>query len=390
MNVLCVIDHFGSGGSQKQMVELACGLKRRRHTVEVFVYHPKYDFFKATLSALAICVHEYDKRSKGFAIGVVNQLRSLFKNNKYDVVISFLQSPSVYCELTKLTAPSTKLIVSERASHFGDRSRLGALFRRHLHRCANHIVVNSHSHKSWLENNHKWLRGKVTTIYNGLDVSQFASPPLVLKSARDLRLIAVGRVGPEKNVLRLLMALDVFYRVNGWLPTVSWVGRRDDDSTSARRYCRQVDHWLDDKPQICKHWRWVGERADIPNLIAGHHALIHPSEYEGLPNVVCEALAAGRPVLVSDVCDHARLVASGERGFLFDPRDPADIADAIGRLAALGERDWIAFSGNARRYAQAALTTERMVSEYEALFLSVIGESSRGFHRSSVCAASPE
>ncbi len=371
MNVLCVIDHFGSGGAQRQMVELACGLKGRGHDVELFVYHPHFTFFRPKVASLGIRVHEYAKGA-GFSIGVITRVASLFKANRYDVVVSFLRSPNVYSELSRLLAPSMKLIVSERSSSLGDRSRVESSLRRHLHRCATHVVANSHSHAAWLETHHAWLRGKVTTIYNGLDGAEVPAAPLVLTAARDLRLLAIGRVGPEKNVLRLLMALEVFHRLNGWVPDVSWVGRRDA-SVRGTRYCRDVDEWLNGKPDIRKHWHWLGERADIRDLIAQHHALIHPSLYEGLPNVVCEALAAGRPVVVSDVCDHGRLVAEGERGFLFDPHDPVSIAGAIQKLTILEEADWIMLSRNARRYAEAALTTERMVSEYEALFSRVAG-----------------
>ena len=87
----------------------------------------------------------------------------------------------------------------------------------------------------------------------------------------------------------------------------------------------QVDELIESLPKCGKNWRWLGEESDIPGLLREHHALIHPSLYEGLPNVVCEALAAGMPVLVSNVCDHPLLVADGERGFLFDPADPGSI-----------------------------------------------------------------
>jgi glycosyltransferase involved in cell wall biosynthesis len=72
-----------------------------------------------------------------------------------------------------------------------------------------------------------------------------------------------------------------------------------------------------------------------------HDALIHPSLYEGLPNAVCEALAAGLPVLISNVCDHPLLVVEGERGFLFDPSDPLSIAMSIERAAALDADSWL-------------------------------------------------
>jgi glycosyltransferase involved in cell wall biosynthesis len=111
---------------------------------------------------------------------------------------------------------------------------------------------------------------------------------------------------------------------------------------------------------------------DVGGLLQKHHALIHPSFYEGLPNVVCEALAVGMPVLVSDVCDHPRLVADGERGFLFDPNAPASIAAAISKLVNLAAADWRRISRNARQFAEDKLDVERMVTQYEALFERVL------------------
>ena len=84
--------------------------------------------------------------------------------------------------------------------------------------------------------------------------------------------------------------------------------------------------------------------------------------------MVCEALAAGKPVLVSDVCDHALLVADGSRGFLFDPADSSSIAAAIAKLAALGTAERRAMARAAHEYAAANLSMEKMIETYEALF----------------------
>lgn len=46
-----------------------------------------------------------------------------------------------------------------------------------------------------------------------------------------------------------------------------------------------------------------------------------PSFHEGTPNVICEAMACGLPILCSNVCDNFRYVKDGENGFLFNPND---------------------------------------------------------------------
>lgn len=51
--------------------------------------------------------------------------------------------------------------------------------------------------------------------------------------------------------------------------------------------------------------------------------------YEGFPNVVCEAMSCGLPVLCSNVCDNPNIVENGVNGYLFDPNNEIDIADTI-------------------------------------------------------------
>ena len=82
-------------------------------------------------------------------------------------------------------------------------------------------------------------------------------------------------------------------------------------------------------------------------------------------------------MLASHVCDHPLLVADGERGFLFDPDLPASIASAIRKLQDLNSHDWRSLSRNARDYATVNLGAERMVTEYESLFMRLSNKGSK-------------
>jgi glycosyltransferase involved in cell wall biosynthesis len=352
------------------MVTLACALKHRGHSVEIFTYFPQHDFFRSRIEDCRIPVHEY-KKGRGFSLGVLRALSLLMRNGNFDIVLSYLNTPNLYAELAKLISSGPRLVVSERSSHHGDKSSVSAYIKRVMHCFSDHVVANSHTHAEWLKNLW-WLNGKVSCIYNGLDHGSFASTQTIPQTRSDLRLLAIGRVGPEKNVMNLIRGLHIFQEECGYVPEISWVGKQDA-SPVGQRYCQQVDELLETLPEIRKRWQWLGERPDIPQLLRQHHALIHPSLYEGLPNVVCEALAAGRPVLASNVCDHPRLVADSEWGFLFDPNDPKSIADAMKKMTNLDAGSWLAFSRNAREYAEANLGIRKMVMAYEAIFCKLVG-----------------
>jgi glycosyltransferase involved in cell wall biosynthesis len=370
MRILCVIDHFGSGGAQRQMVNLACGLKAKSHHVEMFIYHPGQSFFRSAIDLAGIPVHEM-KKGQGFSLKVLWNLMRLLRRGRYDAVISFLDAPNIYVELASIAARPTKVIVSERSSGLAEKKRFVGFMRRVLHSLADAVVANSYSHAAWLTR-YPWLTRKVKAIYNGYSLEP--EPEAVAEDVQipELNLLVIGRVGPEKNGIRLVEALDIFHRRHGYVPKISWAGK-EDQSTSGAIYCRSIYTLLDQHAAVKANWTWLGERRDIPALLKDHRALMHPSLYEGLPNVVCEALIAGRPVLASNVCDHATLVKHRQRGFLFDPLDPKSIADSIECLDELCDAQWRAFSANARSFAVKSLNIDRMVREYETLLMDSTG-----------------
>ncbi len=361
MKILCVIDSLGSGGAQRQLVNLACGLKERGHSVEAFVYYPRQDFFIDELKRSRIPVHSIEKRGR-LGLGVLLGLIHLLRNGRHDVLISFLDTPNVYSIAASLFCPWLRVIVSERSSYHHDKSRLFAFVRRVLYAFSDRVVANSRTQAEWLRR-YSWLKNKTVAIYNGFpipqekDISSDMPPP---------KFIVIGRVGPEKNGINLVRALCIFLERYGYAPEVSWVGR-EDNSAEGQKYVVELKALLRDSGEVGQRWTWLGERRDVALLLKEHRALIHPSLYEGLPNVVCEAFFEGRPVLASAVCDHPYLVGENERGCLFDPLDPESLCCAIAKFIEIDSKEWRAVADNARAYAVDHLSDIRMVEEYEKL-----------------------
>lgn len=370
MKILCVIDHFGSGGAQRQMVELACGLITLKHEIEIFSYYPRYDFFRSRLDDAGITIHQCNSDIPK-PIDIIQRLSSLQSINSYDIVLSYLNNPNLYSELVKLLGAKYLLVVSERASHYSDVSKIDSFVRRNAHRIADHVVTNSFTQAEWLNNNFPFLSHKISTIYNGINISDFKVAALTPKHKKDLKLLAIGRVDVGKNGLNLLKALKLFNKKFGWIPSVSWAGRRDVTEKGSK-YADNLEYEIKKSSEVKERWNWLGERNDVAELLRSHHALVHPSLYEGLPNAICEALAAGRPVLASNVCDHSYLVEEGVWGFLFDPLRPESICDAIEKLSLSSKMEWENMHDKAVFYAQTQLSVPKLVVEYENLFFKLM------------------
>ncbi len=358
LKILCVIDHLGSGGAQRQLVNLAIGLRQKGHEVEFFAYHAGFQFFAEMLNQHHIPL---TLASNTHPIRVVGALTHLIHSRKPDALISFLQTPNLYSCVARISRPKTRLIASERNSHLDDKGAVAALIKRLFLSVADVVVTNSNAHAEWLRH-HFWLRDKTRVAYNGYQIPDEA-PPRPIQRPDHLRLIGIGRVQPQKNLIKLVDALALFERTHGYCPEVHWVGyldRRPQYST----YLEQVEERLVQHPAVRKTWHWLGERRDINDLLADSDAMILPSLYEGMPNAVCEALARGRPVLTSDVCDNSRLIEDGTRGFLFNPHSVDSIVNAIERFVALSyaERNFMAHS--CYEFAKTTLTIARMTEQY--------------------------
>jgi glycosyltransferase involved in cell wall biosynthesis len=118
----------------------------------------------------------------------------------------------------------------------------------------------------------------------------------------------------------------------------------------------QLDAWSRDGVVEC----W-GYRRDMPAVLAGSSIIVLPTYGEGLPKVLLEAAAAGRPVVATDVRGCREVVRPGVNGLLVPPRDSAALAHAIGRL--LRSRDLRATLGQGGRHLAECEFAEPVVVE---------------------------
>jgi glycosyltransferase involved in cell wall biosynthesis len=111
----------------------------------------------------------------------------------------------------------------------------------------------------------------------------------------------------------------------------------------------------------------LGFRSDVAAVLAESHVVCLPSYREGLPKSLLEALAAGKPVVTTDVPGCREVVADGINGFLVPARSIAPLADALRKLIAdAGLRQRMGAAG--RRRAETEFSTQRVTAETLAVY----------------------
>ncbi len=116
--------------------------------------------------------------------------------------------------------------------------------------------------------------------------------------------------------------------------------------------------------------RFLGHRDDVPRLLAASDVLVLPSLYEGLPNVVLEAMRSRKPVVATAAPGTTEVVVPGETGWLVPLRKPTALAQAIREAIEDPERARrMGDAGRSRVEAEfrASTMVERFASLYETL-----------------------
>jgi D-inositol-3-phosphate glycosyltransferase len=227
---------------------------------------------------------------------------------------------------------------------------------------------------------------KITTISPGVDLELFR--PIDKAEARqhvgmadhgERLLLFVGRLDPVKGLNVLLEALCILIRrlaVEGQ-PGLSLVVIGGDSEGAEAEAVRDEALCLDEVKErygLEEMVAFVGSRAQdtLPYYYAAADICVMPSLYESFGLVALEAMACGTPVVASRVGGLPYVVQDGETGLLVPDKDPAALAEALGRL--LGEDALrTRLSRQARQVAQ-GYSWRAVADEHLALYDELLGQ----------------
>lgn len=364
MRILLVIDSLGAGGAERQMTALAVGLARKSHSVILYHYYAAFDHFRKALTEEGIAIVDGSKSCR-YSIRPTFDLVRLKKSLDVDVVISYLGTPNIYNVFSRLVQPTIPIVVSERSGFIPGRLTLRNRITYMLYTFADSITVNSYHQYDKIVEHFPWLQSKVHVVYNGVDLSRFApSMNQVEQGSESVRLLAIGSLYEKKNAKRLIKALAECVE-QGIDVHVSWLGRISEEGEIDGEFADCCN--LLKKHSLESRWMWLGERQDVVRWIRNTDALIHPSLFEGLPNAICESLACGKVVLAGNICDHARLLGDGSRGWLFDPTSTTSISNAIAAFSQESTDRIRIMEDASRNFACAHLGQEVFLDRYEEI-----------------------
>jgi glycosyltransferase involved in cell wall biosynthesis len=330
LRIVLVTNTLARAGAEKQLVSLAAALRRRRHEVTVLsILEPTA--YEEELSELGIPVVRARPAPIGRGVTSIVSGARVLRRCRPDVVVSFVYQANVLARVAGRFAGVPVVISSMRNEHFGGRGARRDRVLRLTDRLATISTTNSVITAQRIVARGVVDAQRLVVIPNAIDVQEM-TPSRSRAEVRDelgvphdaFFWLSVGRLEPQKDHMALLSALSLIQDRSGVHVAIAGRGA---ERANLERAVRELK--LGDQVHL------LGLRADIADLLGASDAFVLSSRYEGLPNVVMEAMAAGRPVVGTDVGGMSELVRHGVSGYLVAPRAPMRLSEAMETLMRL-------------------------------------------------------
>jgi glycosyltransferase involved in cell wall biosynthesis len=358
--VSLLIGQLGVGGTEKQLTLLARGLTARGVDTTVLVMFeggPREDALRA--ADVPVIHLGFHRRSAGWRMPPANvaafaRLVAHLRRARPDVLHAFLFHSYVAAAPAARLARVPILVAGRRGLADG---KAGRPMLRAVERVATHLtdllVANAQAVADDARRAEKVRRDKVVVVRNGLPDSAFAScPPADLRSTRPV-LLCVASLRTYKGHRYLLDAV-ARLKARGLPCTLALAGDGPERST------------LEDQAvRLGIDVRFLGIRADVDRLLARADVAVLPSLEEGMSNAVMEAMAAGRPIVATDVGGTRELLQG--RGVLVPPAEPEALADGIEQV--LTDPGWATRLGRlARAWSREHLLADAMIDRHIRIY----------------------
>lgn len=356
----CITD-LDVGGAERMFVELVTRLDRLRWEPRVYCLSDSGALVER-LQAARIPVTCFGAKSVR-DLGVILRLTLELKKFSPALIQCFLFHANFVGRIAALRAGVPRVVCGIRVAE--RRSRLPLWLDRLTQFLVNHNVCVSQAVAEFSILKGGLKDSKISVIPNAVEFDRFANAVAVNRAELGLSaaplVLFVGRLDPQKAPFILLEA---FARLLQRHPDsqLLFVG---DGPLRAEMTAWITRHTLDHCIRI------AGWRPDVPELLKAADLLALPSLWEGMPNIVLEAMAAGLPVVVSRVEGTEELIRDGETGLLVTPGSTIELERQIEAIlvdAELSKR----LKNAAKQAVQTTFTMDRMVSAYEQLYFRLI------------------
>jgi len=348
--ILYIIGQLGPGGAERQLVFLLQAMDRERYRPAVAVWnYQEHETYVSQIVALGVPI--YPLPAAASSSSKLLSLRRQVKHLRPEVVHSYTFFTNMGAYLAALGSGAVA-IGAIQGDYFEDVRISGRLGGSLNARWPRFQILNSFAALHNAGTSSRFFRPQcVRVVRNALDLQRFLGSADRPHTGVPIVLGVGSLLGPKRWDRLLRAAAELKQRGLHFQVEIAGDG-------PLRRSLESLAQDLG----IADRVRFLGYIADVEGRLRAASLLVHPSDSEGCPNAVIEAMAAGLPVVATAVGDVPRIIDHGKTGFVVRRGDDASLVDDVGSLLendALRRR-----MGHAGRLkAEQEFRLERLVSQ---------------------------
>lgn len=357
--VLQLIETSGIGGAETVLLELCRRLDRTKYLPVVVLLHEGW--LNSQLAEYGIeTLFVSNKRSYDF--DCLGQIIDIIRRHKVDIVHSHEFMMNFYGAVASRITGKKHVMTIHGKNYYGEKLRRRLAYRLAAS-LASRVVAVSHDLSRYLVSALHFPNDKISVIHNGIDVERYAAESLNRRNKINGGPVigAVGNVYPVKGHRFLIhAAVQILRRFPDTKFVIAGKITPHTDELMHEARALGVEHALN----------FAGFQDDVPRFLSEIDIFVLPSLQETFSLATVEAMAAGKPVVVTRCGGPVEIVNDGENGRTVPAQDAQALANAI--IELLSDNDSAAqltdmASKNVRDY----FTLDSMVSRYEAIYESI-------------------
>ena len=362
---LVLIKCMGHGGAERLVLSMIRHRDSTRFDYEVAYVLEDRDTLVPQLREAGVVVHSLGARGN-YDFRWTRRLRALLAERQFDIVHSHLPYAATFGRLVVATLPARrpKVVYTEHSMWNKMALTVKVLNRASIGLDDRLLVVSEACRQSMPPA----LRQQARVVVHGIELEPIVG---ATEHRDEYRASVRDELGvPDGELLALTVA---GLRWPKGYDVLLPAARETLDRGTSVRFVSVGDGPLRDDLErrkkslsLGERFLFLGEREDVPRLLAAADMFVLPSRQEGLPLALMEAICSGLPVVTTAVGELPNLLSDGADALVVAPEQPGALADAIGRLAQSPElRE--ALSSAVLRLA-ARYDVRRCVLEVEAIY----------------------
>lgn len=368
--ILYIIGQLGIGGAERQLLYLCQYLNR--NMFEPLVVSLSEDIqLKPQFDELGVQVIVFPKTTNPDLTRPF-KLARVIKEYQPDLIHAYLFVANTWARIVGACF-KVPVILSERSAK-DHRGALASVLEWALYPLGDRLIANSQSGAQQIVKNKSIDPKKVRVVHNGLLINKYINQEL--KPKESLRF----EFGIKTHTKVIGMVANFFYVKNHEFLFDAYHMIKSN-FTDSRILCVGDGKRLLEMQNYAKNIGigkdviFAGSRSDIPSCLSLMDVLVLPSRWEGLPNAILEGMAAGCPVVATNVGGIPELIRDGETGLLIEPGDIEGLAKAI--VDILERRvDVDSMTEHALSLVANEFSVENMVRQTERIYNEVLGPNS--------------